>query len=406
MLRKSQISNLKSHSLIAASIIAASTSSLAVADQISPNPNYGTIHLSSSSEVYENYLAPFENFGSIFIHPNASLLNYGDLQNNVGGQLWLLGGDSPSDALTVIKNLGSLSNAGFMHLGYDAEISGDGSINNSGYLDAYNSENISSSSINNSGDFYSSFVLKSSVITNSGFFVGTGAVFSETLTNSGSFDGASFMFAKTFTNSGTFKNTGSFMNLNEHEEWTFGLEYIQTNGQTINHGQLGFLSIEILGGSLSGTGVLMGDVTIGSSATVIPGSSPGTLSIDGDLHSSGNYVFEIAGLNSGQYDVLDIDGNAFFTGGNFKFDFIDGFIPSVGDHWDFLVADSLNGLGTVNFTYAGLGSGLGIDLHSEGGKISLTVITAVPEPETYAMLLAGLGLMGFMTYRRKQKEAA
>ncbi|UJP02121.1 MAG: PEP-CTERM sorting domain-containing protein, partial [Nitrosomonas sp.] len=122
--------------------------------------------------------------------------------------------------------------------------------------------------------------------------------------------------------------------------------------------------------------------------------------------SSGNYIFEIAGLNSGQFDVLDIDGNAFFTGGNFKFDFIDGFIPSVGDHWDFLVADSLSGLGTVNFTYAGLGDGLGVDLNTEGGKISLTVITAVPEPETYAMLLAGLGLMSFMVYRRKLKEAA
>lgn len=31
--------------------------------------------------------------------------------------------------------------------------------------------------------------------------------------------------------------------------------------------------------------------------------------------------------------------------------------------------------------------------------------TPVPEPETYAMLLAGLGLVGFMTRRRKQQEA-
>ena len=29
------------------------------------------------------------------------------------------------------------------------------------------------------------------------------------------------------------------------------------------------------------------------------------------------------------------------------------------------------------------------------------VISPVPEPETYAMLLAGLGLIGFMAYRRK-----
>lgn len=35
-------------------------------------------------------------------------------------------------------------------------------------------------------------------------------------------------------------------------------------------------------------------------------------------------------------------------------------------------------------------------------KLSLTFTSAVPEPETYAMLLAGLGLMGFIL-RRKQK---
>ena len=33
------------------------------------------------------------------------------------------------------------------------------------------------------------------------------------------------------------------------------------------------------------------------------------------------------------------------------------------------------------------------------------VLLAVPEPETYAMMLAGLGLMGFVARRRKQQEA-
>ncbi len=219
-------------------------------------------------------------------------------------------------------------------------------------------------------------------------------------------------------NSGELINTGTFIN---HSMSSYKLDnsgtisdggvswghFTQYDGsETINNGIIEYTTIDILGGVLKGIGTLKGSVTIGSSATVIPGSSPGTLNIDGDLHSDGNYVFEIAGLNSGQYDLLDIDGNAFFTGGNFKFDFIDGFLPSAGDHWDFLVADSLSGLESVNFTFAGLGDGLGIDLNNEGGKISLTVITAVPEPETYAMLLTGLGLMGLMTYRRKQKEAA
>ena len=34
------------------------------------------------------------------------------------------------------------------------------------------------------------------------------------------------------------------------------------------------------------------------------------------------------------------------------------------------------------------------------------VISAIPEPESYAMLLAGLGLLGFVMRRRKRKEAA
>jgi hypothetical protein len=38
--------------------------------------------------------------------------------------------------------------------------------------------------------------------------------------------------------------------------------------------------------------------------------------------------------------------------------------------------------------------------------IGQTVITpGIPEPETYAMMLAGLGLLGFVARRRKQKNA-
>jgi hypothetical protein len=38
-------------------------------------------------------------------------------------------------------------------------------------------------------------------------------------------------------------------------------------------------------------------------------------------------------------------------------------------------------------------------------SIQETAVAAIPEPETYAMLLAGLGLLGFAARRRKLKEA-
>lgn len=57
----------------------------------------------------------------------------------------------------------------------------------------------------------------------------------------------------------------------------------------------------------------------------------------------------------------------------------------------------------------GLGTDLGFGTTSLGGPyadFTLTSITPVPEPEIYAMLAAGLGLMGWVGRRKKLKESA
>lgn len=67
-------------------------------------------------------------------------------------------------------------------------------------------------------------------------------------------------------------------------------------------------------------------------------------------------------------------------------------------------------LGSVTFAlYTNLShtDGISIDQNSVYFEFGTKpdVLLSVPEPETYAMMLAGLGLLGFMARRRKQKAA-
>ena len=57
--------------------------------------------------------------------------------------------------------------------------------------------------------------------------------------------------------------------------------------------------------------------------------------------------------------------------------------------------------GDTELIFSGIGRS-----NSYGGSLDNVAVTAVPEPETYAMLLAGLGLMGVMVRRRKARPAA
>jgi hypothetical protein len=104
--------------------------------------------------------------------------------------------------------------------------------------------------------------------------------------------------------------------------------------------------------------------------------------------------------------VLNINGNANFTGGNIRFDFINGFNAAAGNYWDFLLASTITGWDNLGFSFNGLGAGLGwsfsrLDNGSERLMLASNTLSPIPEPETYAMLLAGLGILGFTARRRK-----
>lgn len=92
------------------------------------------------------------------------------------------------------------------------------------------------------------------------------------------------------------------------------------------------------GGTLGGEGSITGDV-INAEGLVSPGSSPGILSIAGNYTQGedASLLIEIGGLNAGtDYDVLDIGDHA-QLGGELILRFIDGFAPSEGDVFNFML---------------------------------------------------------------------
>jgi len=67
-----------------------------------------------------------------------------------------------------------------------------------------------------------------------------------------------------------------------------------------------------------------------------------------------------------------------------------------GNNWTTLTFDVIGTGGIVNLKFSAVGTS-----DSFGGSLDNVILTAVPEPSTYGMMLAGLALIGFTAGRRK-----
>lgn len=148
------------------------------------------------------------------------------------------------------------------------------------------------------------------------------------------------------------------------------------------------------GATIGGTGTIGGAALVNGNLSAGQDGA-GLLTFAGGLtlSSSSNSIFEIDGLGRGiGFDAVDVTG-ALVYGGVLTLDF--GFAATVGQQFDLFNFTTQSGAFTsLNFLNAGYNGNF------DYGSGVLT-LTAVPEPGTAAMLLAGGSLMIALRRRRK-----
>jgi hypothetical protein len=140
------------------------------------------------------------------------------------------------------------------------------------------------------------------------------------------------------------QNNGTLRVLNGHH---FNMSNVLSNAGTVELGGPGLADATLTASTLTNTGTLMGHGTVignilNTSGTVSPGSSPGTLHIDGNYTqgATGQLLAELASTSS--FDRLLVDDVATLNG-TLSVSLASGFSPNAGDEFEIITAGTVVG---------------------------------------------------------------
>lgn len=159
-------------------------------------------------------------------------------------------------------------------------------------------------------------------------------------------------------------------------------------------------------GTLKGSGTLQTSGTLTNNGTLAPGSfGVGTLALTGGaLAQTAASTFAVDLTSLSAFDLLNVAG-ATALNGTLALNCLGACSFAVGDSFTILNATGALTGTFASVTMAGFASGaFNVIYDTANSDVRLFVtqaVTAVPEPSTYAMLLAGVAVLGSLAWRRR-----